>query len=271
MNYREKLFQLLCFMLLGFGSATIDVTQAQTTRSLSGQISLDIAPAIKGLIVEISIRNHEFVVLPPPFGFIRPIQSTVTTNVIITQGEASALYSLTGIVEDPVDYTIQIKCPGCENVIPTQYFSPAGNQFGLSNLAYIEPDDLPVQLALVALTRATISGEILLFKPASKDLDFTLEVAADGNPAFILAANNSLRITKGDHVLKLQISGLARSSNSFLVSLQCRNCSGSARVKRIFDTALSAQSNHSNINFTLIDEGVAIMSPVINLLLESAD
>jgi hypothetical protein len=44
MNYREKLFQLLCFMLLGFGSATIDVTQAQTTRSLSGQISLDIAP-----------------------------------------------------------------------------------------------------------------------------------------------------------------------------------------------------------------------------------
>jgi hypothetical protein len=51
MNYREKSFQLLCFMLLGFGSDTIDVTQAQTTRSLSGQISLDIAPAIKGLMI----------------------------------------------------------------------------------------------------------------------------------------------------------------------------------------------------------------------------
>ncbi|MFT7527042.1 MAG: hypothetical protein ACI9LY_002194 [Arenicella sp.] len=126
-------------------------------------------------------------------------------------------------------------------------------------------------MALVALTQATISAEIRLLNPASKDLDFTLEVSADGNPAFILAGNSSLRITKGDQVLKYQIYGLARTSDSFCVSLQCRICLGSARVKRVFETVLSAQSNHSNINFTLIDEGIAIISPVINLLLDGAD
>lgn len=271
MNYRDKLLQLLGFLLLGPASATIEITQAQTTRSLVGQISLDVAPAIKDLAIDITVRNHSFAVLPPPFGIIRPIQSTATARVTIAKGESNTPYALTGIVENPVDYTIQIKCPGCEDIIPTQYYSPDGNRFGLSNSVYIDPDDLPTQLALVALTRATISGEINLLNPASKDLNFTLEVAADGYPDFIYGSDSSLKINKGDQTLSYQISALERSSDSFLVSLQCGSCFGSARRKRLFETPLSSQSNHTNIDFILIDEGIAIISPVINLLLDSSD
>ena len=271
MNCGDKLFQLLCFMLLGPGSATIDVTQAQTTRSLAGQISLDVAPAIRDLAIDITVRNHSFVVLPPPFGIVRPIQSTVTTRVVIVLGESNTEYSLTGIVENPVDYAIQIKCPGCEDIIPTQYYSPDGNRFGLSNSVYIDPDDLPAELALVALTHATISGKINLLNPASKDLDFTLEATDEGYPDFIYASDSSLKISKGDQTLNYQMSGLERSSGSFLLTLQCRNCLGSAHRKRLFETPLSSQLNHTNIDFTLIGEGVVIIAPMINFLLDSSD
>lgn len=267
MTYTEKLSQLLCLILISLYA--MSVTQAQVTRDLVGQISLDIAPAVKDLIVDISVRNHSFIVIPPTFTILRPIQSIVSTRVLIAEGDSSALYSLSGIVQNPVDYTIQIKCSGCEDIIPTQYYSPQGNRFGLADSTYIDPEDLPAQLALLAITRATIAGKINLLSTASKDLDFTVEVAADEFPDFIYATNSSLKMSKGDQTLNYQISGLARSSNLLQVSLRCRNCLGTARRKRLFKTPLSSQSNHSNIDFTLADEGLAIISPLINLLLDN--
>jgi len=266
-NCRYRLFKNIASVLFASTILVPNILLAQTTRTLEGRIDLDVGSAVKDLALDIVVNNHSFVVLPPAFTIVRPIQSSVITRVNLIEGQNSVSYFLNDIINDPVDYTVQIRCIGCADIIPTQIYTPEGNQFGFPNAAFIDPGDLPAQLNLNAISRAVISGQITLQNPAERDLSFTISIIDPANPNIILATNGSLEISAGDSNIDYQFTNLARSNDSFQVQFRCKNCFGHARSIQTFERLLSAQTNHSNIDFTLSDAGQPITLTAIYLLL----
>lgn len=244
-----------------------NMVHAQTTRSLEGLISLDVAPAVRDLTLDIIVNNHSFVVLPPPFGILRPIQSSVSTRIQILEGQTNANYVLDGIIDDPVDYTVQIRCLGCSDIIANQSYTPSGNRPGFPFSAFIDPDDLAPQLNLTALTRAVISGQIVLRTTSERDLSFSVTVSPVSSPSIILAKDDAITIAAGASTAVYQLTGLARTNSAVQVNVRCNNCLGVARRTQAFERTLFTQTNHRDIDFTLADEGRPNIPTAIYLLL----
>jgi len=264
--------KLLISNIIAFATLTITLLvasaplSAQETRTLSGTIKLDAPRLDRDLVLEISVNNHSFV-FAPIIGIIRPIQSMVTETVIIPLGENEANYSLQGIVENPVDYSIRISCIECGQIVPNQFYTEGGNKFGLVNSAFIDPNDLPSELPIDVISRASISGSVNLQTPSDKDLRFTLMVA-DSNTEAILASNDQLTIRATDNSANFSIDGISRSSLGYTVSIRCTNCFGRARKPITFDQQLNPLLNHSNIDFILEDQGKFSLSSILELLSE---
>ncbi len=222
------------------------------TRSLDGAINLD-APADQSLQIEISVRNHAFVVTPV-FGIIRPIISVRSVVVVVQPGQTDAQFSIDGISVDAVDYTIQYKCLGCSGVLRTQYYSPDGTRFGLANSVYIDPDDLVSPLNTELQTLGQVSGTVNVLSNSvnsSAEQDAPRSVRAS---VVLLNANTQQLIDSqelvlggGSAVVAYQFSELRRTAASeYFVELRCGQCE--VRSQR-FSTRLTASRNHQNINF----------------------
>lgn len=239
------------------------------TRSLSGSLSLDIGPSEFDRKILITIRNHSFVIIPPTFAIIRPVTSLESTMVTLTKDSTSVDYVINNIITNPVDYSISIDCIACSNDLPTQYYSPEGNRFGLSGSAFLDPDELPNILNLVAITRASISGEITLDRIADRALNFSVTVFSIDNPNISYKVLSPVTLAPGMSTTAYSVTGLNRAigPDQYGVRLQCTNCFGVSRRVQIFDRALPPNENHSSINFSVSDEPAPTLAPIIDLLL----
>lgn len=239
------------------------------TRSLSGRLSLDIGPSDIDRTVMISVRNHSFLVLPT-FTILRPITSIESTTVTLATGSASVDYVINDIIADPIDYSISIECIACSNNLPTQYYSPEGNRFGLSNSVYIDPDELPNVLNLMAITRASISGDITLDRIADRALNFRVTVFSIDNPNISYKVLSSITLVPGMSTTSYSVSGINRAigTDRYGVRLQCINCFGASKRAQVYDGALSPSENHSSINFFASDERAPTLAPIIDLIIE---
>lgn len=214
----NPMLKRLFHMLLKLSVLCSTLALAQTTRSLSGTIELDVAPNQKNRVIEITVNNHSFVVLPS-LAILRPITSSQARRVTLPAGQSSVDYFVDGIIDDPssndpVDYTIALRCIGCSSDFPLQYYSPTGNKFGLANSTFIDPDDLPAVLGLTAITRATIRGQIDLGQMADRDLIFTVTVLSAQNSQQVLATKRSITLPMGSSNTGYTITGLRRSIGS---------------------------------------------------------
>lgn len=240
---------------------------AQTNLSLQGTVFFDVPPA-RDITVEISVRNHSFVVLPPPLGFIRPITSSVMTVVSVPNGSQSISYLIEDIEPDPVDYTIQIKCLGCSGTVPTQYYTMNGNATGLVNSAFIDPLDLPSELNLNLITRGMISGEIELLNESSQDLEFIVEAFDNNVPEFAIAQSPPIVLPAGELIVDYQIRGIRRNNVQLRLEAKCENCFGRARKPQTFERLLSSQEDHNGINFSFEGRGTPVLAPILLPLIE---
>lgn len=264
-NFAHRL--LIFVLLVGGGCIASNLSYAQSTRQLTGLVNLDVGPATENLTIDITVNNHSFV-FAPIIGIIRPIQSSVTSRIQIVKGSFSGNYALAGIIDDPVDYTIELRCVNCADLIPRQYYSANGNTLGLANSAFIDPDELPEQLNITVISRAVIAGKVELLKPSKRDLSFTVDVVSANNPLVSLSSIPAITLAAGQTNTDYQVKGLRRDDGPFLVKLRCNNCYGQARAERIFGQQLSGTSNHADIDFLLANEGTFSLVPILRLLTE---
>ena len=195
--------------LLSFLAA--DIALAQDTRSLSGTLRLDVGPSDNDRNIEITVRNHLFIVIPPNFTILRPILSSESVIVQLAEGSSQVSYSIDNIITDPVDYSISVRCLGCAIDIPNQFYTPNGNTFGLGLTAFIDPQGLPDTLDLTAITRAKIDGEIVLNEVSDRDLQFELTVFSSENADDILSTISPIILASGQESVSYSIKGLNRS------------------------------------------------------------
>jgi len=242
---------------------------AQSTRSLSGTLSIDIGTNEIDRNIEITVNNHSFVVLPS-LAFIRPITSSETAIVALPAGSSQLSYTINNIISDPVDYSVRIRCLGCSVDIPTQYYTTNGNAFGLVDSAYIDPNNLPTTLNLTAISRARITGTITLDQIADRDLRFRVSVLGSDNTERIFGVLNPIIMRSGTSSVSYSIGGLRRNSGSdqYRVQLECLNCVGSSRSAQFFARVLSPTQNHNRIDFAATNVSIPILAPIIELVLE---
>jgi len=267
---RKHLILILLF-IVSFGN---DFVYAQTTRSLTGRVNLDVGPSDKNRMIEITVNNHSFVVIPPNFTILRPITSSRSTLVMLPARESSFTYLIDSIIfdpskSDPVDYSVALTCIGCSGDIPTQYYSPAGNKFGLTNSTFIDPDDLPPILNFTATTRASIIGTINLNKPSSRGLSFTATIFSAQNPQQIFKTVSNIILPLGASNISYSVTGLNRNigSDQYRIKVVCTNCFGQSRRAQVFANELSPNMNHTDINFAVTDLPPISIAPIIELIL----
>ena len=240
-------------------------------RSLQGTLSLDVGIAEQDLDIRVTVRNHSFIVLPFPPGFIflRPITSEVSTIATIETGTANADYSISQIIKEPVDYTIQIECLACQNTINTQFYSPAGNQFGLVNEVFIDPADLPASLNLSLITQAKISGEIQLIDNLISDRDMYFTAAAvNALNTDIVYQSVDLVLPQGANSVAYAFAGLDRSiAGGYLILLECTNCFGQSAVPQASPVLITEMQNYSLVNFIVSDLPFVPIPAILELLL----
>ena len=238
-------------------------------RSLSGELHLDVGVADQDLNLRITVRNHSFVVIFPIL-ILRPITSQASDTVVMTAGSASTSYSISQIIEAPVDYTIQVECLACQNTIPTQYYSPSGNRLGLAGGVYIDPANLPAALSMGLLSRAKIAGEIKLANNvvSERNLLFTVSAVDTENSNFIYQSINQLVLAQGETAVDYAFSGLDRSVNGgYRIEVRCTNCFGASAQPQFSDSLQTLMQNYQAINFEIIDLPHVPIPAIIELLL----
>lgn len=246
------------------------VAEAQSTRTLSGTLTLDVTPSQIDREIEITIRNHAFVVIPPNFAILRPITSSESTIITMPAGSSRVNYSLSNIITAPVDYSISIRCLGCASDFPLQYYTLSGNTFALGLSAFIDPEDLSSQLNITAITRATIKGEIALEQIAERNLRFTITVFSEQDSGRAIKTVSPITLQAGTKAVAYSITGLDRAIDldRYRVKLKCINCSGQSAKVHVFLNALSPNQNHSNINFSVTDISVPTLASILLMLIE---
>lgn len=259
----------LLFISLLIAALHANTSLAQSSRSLSGILTLDVNPSNVDRTLLLTVRNHAFVVLPT-FAISRPIISSRSVTVQLLKDRSSVNYSIDNILTDPVDYSIEIDCLSCTDDFPLQYYAPNGNSLALTNSIYIDPEDLPTVLNITAITRAHISGEVMLDRISDENLTFTLSVLSAKNPALVFQTRSPIVLPVGQRSVLYSVSGLRRAigSDRFRVQLQCISCVGPSRRPQTFSQLLSPNENHTDIDFIATDEPFISITPILNLLLE---
>ena len=266
----KSLVSILFIVSALYSIELISMAHAQSTRSLSGTLTLDTGVASNDYPIDITVRNHSLVVVPPFFQIIRPITSRASARVMLPAGESQLSYQISNIITDPVDYSIEIRCDGCGDSIPTQYFAPGGNRFGLPDDVFIDPEDLAQTLSLTAITRAKISGTIGLHAQqiAGRDLRFEISVVNSQIPQIVYQITNIV-LAPGTSHINYQLTGLPRETSGadYRVRLRCTNCFGRASALQSFMNTLSTSQNHTEIDFTVTGTNSVAVPAVIDLLL----
>lgn len=269
-NILVPLFVIWVF-LFSFG---VTCASAQQARTLAGEIALDVGVAPKNLAIDVIVNNHSLVVLPPPFGIIRPITSTQVRRIAIREGEVSAPYFVDDILTDRpplVDYTVGIQCINCSDVFRTQYYAPSGNRFGFANQVYLDPDSLGTILNFGIITDLRLSGEIKLGDGAVADrsLNYIISISEPTNENIVYLRSSNIVLLEGQNSVSYQLTGLSRQigSGEFSISALCTNCFANSAKPQFFSQTLSTSQNHSNIDFSVVDRPPLVVSPMLKILL----
>ena len=243
---------------------------AQSTRSLNGTLSLDVIPPIQSLVLDVTVRNHSLVVIPPSFQILRPITSQQTTRINVSSTGRAVAYRIDGIINDPDDYSVQIKCVSCTSLLPTQFYTTDGNRLSLVAAAYIDPADLPELLDLTAITRAFIRGSLVLDQTAQRDLLFDISVLSANNPQSVLRILPGVLLPQGQMTQAYVVSGIYRSigADRYSVAAKCTNCFGKSARRQFFPLTLSPDQNHAGIDFQVSDQGLVPLAPAIYILMQ---
>ena len=256
---QPQIFALFLASLLWSG-----VNFAQQTRSLNVELQLD-QPSDQALMVEVSVRNHSFLVVPPSFSILRPIISSVSKMVEIPAGAQNASLDFDDILTEAIDYSVRFRCVNCSSSIPLQYYTESGTTRGLGNSAYIDPDDLGDLLPVSLETLGFISGAVALGDGLDATRDIRLSLRLSDVSSVQLLATEGVLIREGANTVEYRIEGLTRRrADSYQLELQCSLCS--PRVSRAVPT-LPASENHQNIDFTVEQSDPTVIG-VFELLLD---
>ncbi len=236
---------------------------AQQTRSLEVNLQLEQAYD-QALVMEVSVRNHGFVVVPPALTILRPILSSVTKTVVIPADQLNVSINIEGILSAAIDYSIRFHCISCASSVPTQFFTADGTSLGLFNAAYIDPEQLPASINVPLQTLGFIAGQVVLANGESADRSVRTTVRLFDSDAKQLITSQPVTIAAGDSRADYRFNGLARSDRlNYLVELDCANCGPN---RQLFAIELDSFLNHLGIDF-LIQERLVSMSDILYLLL----
>ena len=236
---------------------------------VSGAIQLDAIVSNTPHRIQITVRNHSFVVFSVlPLVIIRPILSSELTEVVIESSTQVVPFQIENVSTNAVDYSIEIRCLTCNGSMPVQYYSESGNRLGLSNDVYLDPDRLDLPINIEAITRGIIGGTISIDSAAERDLELSLFVlnSEDSN---VVLAEKSLTLDSGNSQIDYEISELNRGfANAWLLRLQCTNCYRESGEPILFPEALTSNEDHQGIDFVFENLPFAPVTPIKYLILE---
>jgi hypothetical protein len=257
-HFRRAAINSLWLLLL----CSVDVFAQSSERTLSGLIALDTA-INQPLSIEVTVRNHGFVVIPPAFTILRPIISSVSDVKVLEPNQTSAAFTISGISSNAVDYSIRFRCIDCSEKLRDQYYTLTGTQLGLSGPAYIDPSDLPVNLSRTLDTLGTVSGQVLIGAAAERSLPITIRLLDADSDSVIQTQSVILR--KGQVAIDYSMDGLNRSrSEGYSVEMECFRCEQSlVRTAAI----LAASEDHEGVDFKVLASANFLLSGVLILLL----
>lgn len=265
------LLLIISAVFLTFG---VNPAAAQQTRSLFGEVSLDVGVAPKDLAIDVTVNNHAFVVVPPTLTIIRPITSKQTRRITIKKGEASATYFVDNIITDnppPIDYTVSFKCVACSDVFRTQYYAESGNRFGFANDVYLDPATLGASLDINIVSDVRLSGTLNFENGAAskRALNFEIVISDPVNSSVIYLRRSNIILLQGQSSVNYQVTGLRRQTGNrqFSVGVVCTNCFGDSAKLQLFPQILSTSENHLGIDFLVTDQAPKVVAPIIDLLL----
>lgn len=259
-------------VLIFVGFFLFEPSFGQTTRSLSGNVVIDVGTIDRDLNIELTVSNHSFVVLPT-FTIIRPITSQRSTTVQLPAGQTSAAFIIDEIILDPVDYSIRIDCLSCRDSITLQYVAEPQNLTVLAGDAFLDPDQLPAEIEIELLSRAQFSGSIALFNDqlAADDLQFEVTAIAPQQNDRVLQSSR-LVLTQGQNQVGFVLRDIDRNiPGGVQILARCLGCigvfPGVQRLSQTFDPA----SDQQNILVQFNGDFQPLIAPAIYLLLEEDD
>lgn len=242
------------------------------TLNITGNVSLDFSVAQRDYIVEVTVSNHSFIVIPPGFTIIRPLLSRVRKSVTIPQGQSSIDYEIEGISVDAANYVIDFRCENCNGVFTPQYYTKKGNSFFRNNDIFLDPEDLPTNLNFILTSGVSITGLVSLpdGNNASKDLMFLLSVIDSSNPINVLRRMNII-IPKGNNSSTYSIDGIVRETGlvGFDLALECINCTTGSTLLINHSTTLDSSTDHTDIDFVVDFQDTTYLPAVLHLLNET--
>ncbi len=246
MQVTSKWLGVGAFFLFFIGA---EQTAAQEELSIDLDFSLD-QVSDRPLRLEVSVRNHGFVVIPP-VTIIRPILSSVSQTTMIRANQSSVSLTISGISPEAVDYTIRFRCLNCADSLPTQYYlerdGVVRTSRGLVNDAYIDPAELSSLAAVELETFGYVEGAISLsserFSSRSPvatvaliDIDSGREASSTKVP-LVLGATAPFRLDRLDR----------RFVDAYRLRIRCGACDPR---QLSFGQPLSADLNHSGLDFS---------------------
>ena len=242
--------------------------QAQESRSLVVDLSLDVGQVERSLSLQVTVFNHSFVVVSVfPFVAIRPITSEVSTLVQLSSGQRRVTAVVEDILADTVSHRIQIECLNCSDTIPRQFYRPEGNTISMPNSIFLNAEDLPAQIESNLITLAEIGGQISLINGQSLDRDLVFEVSARPVLTGSELQSQTVTLEVGQNSVAYLLQGLTRNTNDIKISARCMACRGVAPVSQIFPQALSTQANLRGIDFNFDADAVFRLNGVLDIIL----
>jgi len=246
-------------------------TQAQETRSLSVALNFD-TPYDRPLQLEVSVRNHSFVVVPPSFTIIRPIVSSVTQSISLAAGQSSAAITFTRVLTEAIDYSIRVRCVNCPAALPTQYSLTPVSETGiasttrvLGNSAYIDPEDLAQNLSVALETFGVISGQIQRHDDESSAKRIVVSVVVSNAEFDNELSQQRVEIKPNMASFDYRVEGLDRRfADNYHLQARCVQCEPKVIS---WPNDLDASLNYQGINFE-VNQGVMSINGVLYILTE---
>ncbi len=224
------------------------LASAQQVRSVAVEFNLETASDIS-LPIEVTVRNHTVVVVPPNFTIIRPIISSVTQTLTLPANQTRIALRFSNVSTEAVNYSIRIRCLACDDEFPTQYYllrnGQARSTRALIDDAYLSPSELdnlaPIDIETFAVLSGTINLRSGRFAPRIVRARLQVTDAQTGR----LLDVNGLVTLKSDDVTGFRLNRIDRRFvNQFNLSLKCTQCE---RKQYRFNRQLSATENHTNL------------------------
>ncbi len=264
MAVKTPLYRFVLRSLAVFFLFSSPLWSQSDVRTVGGFLTLDTVIE-QPLAIEVSIRNHGFIVVPPSFTVSRPILSAQSIVLNLEQGQQTISFSVPNVSTNAVDYSIRMRCLGCENTLPEQYFTTNGPRRGLGGGAYLAPEALSEQMRLFVETLGVVSG-VIESTEGSFSRSSKLTVSVLDAQSGLEISSQRVALIQGAQSASFSIRALERKQSSgYLLTVACVQCTKREQsLVRVLDPLV----DHNELAFSVRLRRFVGLTAIERLLLD---